>query len=446
MSEAAARSIVNRLRAKGFEALYAGGCVRDSLLGLEPHDYDVATSARPEHVEALFPRTVSVGAQFGVIIVLEEGSEIQVATFRGDGAYHDGRHPDSVHYTDAEGDAHRRDFTINGLFVDPIKKEILDFVGGRADLQKRLIRAIGNPSERFAEDKLRLLRAVRFATTLGFEIDSGTWSALLEWAPEIHAVSAERIRDEFCKILLSPNRLHGFDLLDQSGLLRMILPEMESLKGCDQPPEFHPEGDVFVHTRLMLSLLPEKVSLPLVLSVLFHDLGKPPTRMVDETGRIRFNGHEGVSAEISLRIMQRLRFSNEVVDAVLPAVRLHMSFKDVPKMRVATLKRMMARPTFDDELELHRVDCLGSHGMLDNHALLIAKREEFSHEPLIPPALINGDDLLALGWKPGPKFAEILQSVQTRQLEGTLHSKEEAVKWIASCIHHDHRDFLFDLN
>ena len=430
MSEAAARSIVERLRAKGFEALYAGGCVRDTLLGLEPHDYDVATSARPEQVEALFPRTVPVGAQFGVIIVLEGSSEIQVATFRGDGAYHDGRHPVSVHYTDAEGDARRRDFTINGLFYDPIKEEVLDFVGGRDDLQKRVIQAIGNPSERFAEDKLRLLRAIRFATTLGFTIDPGTWSALLEWAPELHAVSAERIREEFCKILLSPNRLLGFDLLDQSGLLRMILPEMETLKGCDQPPEFHPEGDVFVHTRLMLSLLPERVSLPLVLSVLFHDLGKPPTRIVDETERIRFNGHEGVSAEMSLRIMQRLRFSNEVIDAVLPAVRLHMSFKDVPNMRVATLKRMMARPTFDDELELHRVDCLGSHGILDNHALLIAKREEFSYQPLIPPPLITGNDLIALGWKPGPYFAAVLREAQTRQLEGSLTSREDALEWV----------------
>jgi len=432
MSEVAARAIVEKLRAKGFEALYAGGCVRDRLLGAEPHDYDVATSARPEQVEALFPRTVPVGAQFGVIIVLEGDAEIQVATFRGDGAYHDGRHPESVHYTDAKGDALRRDFTINGLFYDPLKNEVLDFVQGRNDLEKQLIRAIGNPAERFSEDKLRLLRAIRFATTLGFKIDPETWVAILKWAPEIHAVSAERIREEFCKILLSPNRLQGFDLLDQSGLLRMILPEMEQLKGCDQPADFHPEGDVFVHTRLMISLLPEKVSLPLVLSVLFHDLGKPATRVVDETGRIRFNGHEGVSTEMSLRIMQRLRFSNEVIDAVLPAVRLHMSFKDVPNMRIATLKRMMARPTFDDELELHRVDCLGSHGMLDNHALLIAKREEFSKEPLIPSPLLTGEDLITLGWKPSPKFAEILQSVQTLQLEGKLTSRDEALGWVSS--------------
>jgi poly(A) polymerase len=434
MSEAAARSIVERLRAKGFEALYAGGCVRDRLLGMTPHDYDVATSARPEQVEALFPRTVPVGVQFGVIIVLEQGAEIQVATFRGDGAYHDGRHPESVRYTDAEGDSRRRDFTVNGLFFDPIEERILDFVEGRRDLESRLLRAIGDPSERFAEDKLRLLRAVRFATTLGFEIDPVTWREILAWSPEIHAVSAERIRDELVKILLSPNRLRGFDLLDESGLLRQVLPEMEALKGCDQPPEFHPEGDVFVHTRLMLSMLAPDASLPLVLSVLFHDIGKPPTRVVDETGRIRFNGHEGVSAGMTLRLLQRLRFPNEVIDAVIPAVRLHMSFKDVPNMRVATLKRMMARPTFEEELELHRVDCLASHGMLDNHAMLIAKREEFGREPLVPPPLVTGHDLIALGWKPGRRFAEVLQAVQTMQLEGALTSREEALEWIKSTL------------
>jgi poly(A) polymerase len=430
MSEAAARLIVERLRARGFEALYAGGCVRDQLLGLTPHDYDVATNARPEQVEALFPRTVPVGVQFGVIIVLEQGAEIQVATFRGDGTYHDGRHPESVRFTDAEGDSRRRDFTVNGLFFDPIEERILDFVEGRRDLELRLLRAIGDPSERFAEDKLRLLRAVRFATTLGFEIDPDTWREILVWSPEIHAVSAERIRDELVKILLSPNRLRGFDLLDKSGLLRQVLPEMDALKGCDQPPEFHPEGDVFVHTRLMLSMLAPDASLPLVLSVLFHDIGKPATRAVDETGRIRFNGHEGVSAGMTLRLLQRLRFRNEVIDAVIPAVRLHMSFKDVPNMRVATLKRMMARPTFEEELELHRVDCLASHGMLDNHAMLIAKREEFGREPLIPEPLITGHDLIALGMKPGPEFAEVLMSVQTRQMEGTLNTRDEALAWV----------------
>jgi poly(A) polymerase len=429
-AEQAARSVVERLRFHGVEALYAGGCVRDRLLGVTPHDYDVATSARPEQVEALFPRTVPVGAQFGVILVLQDGEEIQVATFRGDGAYQDGRHPESVHFTDAEGDAKRRDFTINGLFYDPLADKILDFVGGRDDLEKKLLRAIGDPSERFAEDKLRLLRTIRFATTLGFSIDPETWSAVKKWAPEIHAVSAERIREELSKILRSPHRLRGFDLLDESGLLREILPEVEALKGCDQPPEFHPEGDVFVHTRLMLSLLAPEASLTLILAVLLHDLGKPLTRAIDETGRIRFKGHEGVSTEMGLRLLQRLRFPNEVIDTVLPVVRLHMSFKDVPQMKVSTLKRMMARPTFEEELELHRVDCLGSHGMLDNHALLIAKREEFRTEPLIPPPLLTGHDLITLGWKPGPHFAGILESVQNRQLEGTLNSREEALEWI----------------
>ncbi len=432
MSEAAARSVVERLRAHGYEALYAGGCVRDRLLGLEPHDYDVATDARPERVEALFPRTVPIGAQFGVILVLEQGEEIQVATFRGDGSYHDGRHPESVRFTDAEGDALRRDFTVNGLFFNPIENEILDYVGGQEDLKSHLLRAIGDPSERFAEDKLRLLRAVRFATTLGFSIDPPTWSAVQQWAPEIHAVSAERIREELIKILISSNRLRGFDLLDQSGLLREILPEVEALKGCDQPPEFHPEGDVFVHTRLMLSMLAPDASLTLVLSVLLHDIGKPATRVIDETGRMRFNGHEGVSAQMGLRLLQRLRFPNEVIDSVIPAVRLHMSFKDVPQMKTSTLKRMMARTTFDEELELHRVDCLGSHGLLDNHALLIAKREEFSHEPLIPPPLVTGHDLIALGWKPGKQFAEILEAVQNRQLEGSLTTRESALDWITS--------------
>ena len=422
--------IVERLRASGFEALYAGGCVRDTLLGFNPHDYDVATGARPEEVEALFPRTVPVGAQFGVILVLEGDSEIQVATFRGDGTYRDGRHPESVRFTDAEGDAHRRDFTVNGLFYDPLKKEILDFVGGREDLKKGLLRAIGAPQERFSEDKLRILRAVRFATTFGFTIEEETWKAVLKHAPEIHAVSAERIREELVKILLSPNRVRGFDLLDESGLLREILPEIVPLKGCDQPPEFHPEGDVFVHTRLMLTLLAPDAPLSLILAVLFHDLGKPTTRTVDETGRIRFNGHEGVSTEMSLKILQRLRFPNEVIDAVLPSVRLHMSFKDVPNMRLSTIKRMMARPTFEEELELHRVDCLASHGMLDNHAILIAKRAEFGQEPLIPPPLVSGHDLIAMGWRPGPRFMEVLQSVQTRQLEGTLTSREEALAWI----------------
>ena len=404
--------------------------MRDMLLGLEPHDYDIATDAPPEKVEALFPRTVAVGAQFGVIVVLEEESEIQVATFRHDGAYHDGRHPQQVSFTNAEEDAKRRDFTINGLFYDPINKKILDYIHGEEDLAKQIIRAIGDPYERFTEDKLRPLRAIRFATTLGFEIDPATWSALCDIAPQISLVSAERIRDELQKILLSPHRLRGFDLLDQSGLLQAIIPEMEQLKGCEQPAEFHPEGDVFVHTRLMLSLLPERASLPLLLSVLFHDIGKPATRTVDEHGKVRFYAHDQVGTRMTEKILQRLRFSNQLIEAVLPAVRLHMSFKDVSKMRLSTLRRLMARPTFEDELELHRVDCASSHGMLDNYNLLQEKKEEFANIALLPAPLVTGQDLIALGMQPGPAFGKILQTVKDAQLENSITTREEALEWV----------------
>ena len=313
--ESVARKIVHRLREAGHQAFFAGGCVRDSLMGKTPHDFDIATSARPEEVQALFPRTIPVGAQFGVVLVVEEGRDYQVATFRSDGTYLDGRHPRSVSFTSPEGDAKRRDFTINGLFYDPIEEKVLDFVGGREDLESRTLRAIGNPAERFAEDKLRLLRAVRLATVLDFTIEAGTWNALCAGATTIHDVSAERVRDELVKIFASPQRLRGFDLLDASGLMEEILPEILPLKGCEQPPDFHPEGDVFVHTRLMLALLPAGASVPLVLATLFHDLGKPPTMERDHTGRIRFNGHESVSAQMTEKIMRRLRFSNEEIEA-----------------------------------------------------------------------------------------------------------------------------------
>ena len=430
--EATATRIVRRLREAGHEAYFAGGCVRDRLLGREAHDIDVATSARPEEVQKLFPRTVAVGAQFGVIVVLEDGLEFQVATFRADGVYLDGRRPESVTFTTAEGDAQRRDFTVNGLFFDPVEGKILDFVGGVEDLRAGIIRCIGEPAERFREDKLRLLRGVRFAATLGFEMDPPSWIALKEMVPAIATVSAERIRDELIKIFVHPSRVLGFDLLDASGLMEILLPEVTRMKGCEQPPESHPEGDVFVHTRLMLSLLPEMVSIPLVFSVLFHDIGKPGTFQRDETGRIRFNGHESLSAAMTEKIFERLRFSNAQTDDTVAAVKNHMAFKDVQNMRVATLKRFLARPTIDDELELHRVDCLGSHGLIDNYDFLLAKREEFSREPLIPPPLITGQDLISLGWKPGPYFKRILDAVQVRQLEGSLTSRGEAMDWVAT--------------
>ena len=428
--EQTAREICSRLRGSGHIAYFAGGCVRDMVRGCAPKDIDIVTDARPEQVQKIFLRTHAVGAHFGVIIVVENEFQFEVATFRSDDAYLDGRRPATVHFSSPEEDAQRRDFTVNGMFFDPENNTVIDFVGGRADLEAKLIRAIGQPAQRFSEDRLRLLRAVRFATTLDFQIEQKTWDALVANAPAITQISAERIRDELVRIFLSPHRLRGWDLLDASGLLRAIIPEIESMKGCAQPPQFHPEGDVFQHTRLMLELLPEKVSLPLVFSVLLHDVAKPPTASMDETGRIRFNAHDRVGAEMTEQIMERLRFSRAEIDATVEMVRQHMVFKDVPRMRVAKLKRFMARPTFEEELELHRVDCASSHAMLDNYDFLVRKKEEFANQPIIPPPLVTGDDLIALGMKPGPKFGEILEAVETRQLEGTLKSREEALDWL----------------
>ncbi len=428
--ETTARGIVSRLRAHGHVAFFAGGCVRDLLRGEVPKDIDIATDARPEAVQKIFARTYAVGAHFGVIVVLEHALHFEVATFRSDGAYLDGRRPTEVHFATAGEDAARRDFTINGMFFDPEAEKVIDFVGGRADLEARLIRAIGDPTQRFVEDRLRMLRAVRFATTLGFEIEPGTWAALQEHAASIGEISAERIREELVRIFLSPHRARGWDLLDESGLMHAVLPELEAMKGCEQPLQFHPEGDVFKHTRIMLQLLPENVSLPLVLSVLFHDIGKPPTASVDENGRIRFNGHDRVGAEMTEALMQRLRFSRAEIDATIEAVRQHMVFKDVPKMRVAKLKRFMARPTFTDELELHRVDCVSSHGMLDNYEFLRRKREEFANAPIIPPPFVRGDDLLRLGLRPGPMIGNILEAVETRQLEGAFRDRDDALAWV----------------
>ena len=428
--ETTARGLVGRLRAAGHLAYFAGGCVRDLVRGQTPKDFDIATDARPEDVQKIFSRTYAVGAHFGVIVVLEKDWQFEVATFRSDGIYLDGRHPAQVSFSSPEEDARRRDFTINGMFFDPPNDAVIDFVGGREDLAAGIVRAIRDPAQRFAEDRLRLLRAVRFATVLEFEIEPVTWSAIVQAAPTIQEISSERIREELMRIFLSPERVRGWDLLDGSGLMKAILPEIENLKGCAQPPQFHPEGDVFRHTRLMLELLPDEVSLPLVLSVLFHDIGKPPTASVDEAGRIRFNGHDRVGAEMTEALMQRLRFSRAEIDPTVEAVRQHMVFKDVPNMRIAKLKRFMARPTFIDELELHRVDCASSHGMLDNYEFLQRKREEFANEPIIPPPLVTGDDLIALGLRPGPHFGEILEAIETQQLEGTLGDRPAALAWV----------------
>lgn len=425
-----ARRLVGLLRDAGHTAYFAGGCVRDTLLGKVPKDFDIATSATPEQVTKLFPKAHSVGAHFGVMLLHSHGANFEIATFRTDGSYKDGRRPESVAFSTPEEDAQRRDFSINGLFYDPQTDRVIDFVGGEADLRAGVLRAIGEPSARFHEDHLRLLRAVRFAAALDFEIEVRTWQAMQECAPQLGLISQERIRDEFIRILLHPHRVRGFDLLVDSGLMAQFLPEILALRGCEQPPEWHPEGDVFVHTRLMLSMAAPDAALPLLLSILLHDIAKPATFTVDETGRIRFSGHDDLGAEMAQTILRRLRFSNEFISEVVEMVAYHMRFMNVQGMRTARLKRFMARPTFEQEMELHRIDCASSNGFTDNYDFLRSKAEEFSQAPIIPPPLLNGRDLLALGFPAGPKMGELLTSVQTLQLEGTLTTREEALTWV----------------
>ena len=428
---AAACGIVEKLQKGGFTAYFAGGCVRDSLLGREPKDYDIASNATPDEILSLFPKGDSVGAHFGVVLVRKSRFHFEIATFRQDGDYSDGRRPDSVTFSDPESDAHRRDFTVNGLFEDPAEGKVIDFVGGRADLEKKILRAIGDPGERFGEDYLRLIRAVRFAAALGFEIEENTWRAVRDQSSKIKEIAPERIREELDKIWLHPNRVRGFDLLAESGLMESILPEIMDLQGCDQPPEFHPEGDVFVHTRIMLGLLDEEASLPLVLSVLFHDIAKPVTKRVDErNGRIRFDGHAKEGAEITEKILKRLRYSNAVINATVSGVAHHMDFINVSEMRPANLKRFIARETFADELELHRIDCLGSHGKLDNYEFLTGKQEEFARVPILPKPWLTGRDVMEAGVSPGPEIGKILREAQDLQLDGELGSREESLHWL----------------
>ncbi len=438
--ETTATRIADRLHRAGHVAYFAGGSVRDMLLGKTPHDIDIATSARPEEVQALFPRTHAVGAHFGVIVVVEDGQHFEVATFRTESGYADGRRPERVEFASDREDAQRRDFTINGMFYDPIEERTIDYVGGKEDLAAHRIRAIGVPADRFNEDKLRLLRCVRFAATLDFEVEPVTWRALQTAAAGIGQVSMERVRDELVKLFLSPHRARGLDLLRESGLLARVLPEVEALHGCEQPPEFHPEGDVYVHTRIMLDLLGSDPSTPMVWSVLLHDIGKPPTAAVDEKGRIRFNGHDRVGAAMAEDLLRRLRFANADIARIVEAVRQHMVFKDVQNMRVAKLKRFMARPDFEDELELHRVDCLSSHGMIDNLEFLKAKAHEFANEPIIPPRLLTGRDLLARGWRSGPELGRVLEHVQNAQLEGAIATPEEALQLAESLRDSDSRE------
>lgn len=427
---AAAEKILRCLRSAGHEVYFAGGCVRDHLRGVEPHDYDVATDALPEEVASLFSgRCDLVGKSFGVAIVREGGHMVEVATFRRDGPYLDGRHPSSVTFTNAEEDARRRDFTVNALFWDPVGGGILDYVGGRSDLEARLLRAVGDPDRRFEEDRLRLLRAVRFAANLGFEIERGTWSALKGRSAQILTVSAERNRDELSRWLTGPDPARGLDLMDQSGLLVALLPEVAAQKGVPQPPQFHPEGDVFTHVRLLLSHLKGAGEI-LAWSALLHDIGKPPTYAVDRDGRIRFSGHEVVGERMARELLQRLRFSNAKTDAICACIANHMTFKDAPDMRPSRLKRLLARDTFDDELELHRIDCLASHGDLSIHEFLLARRAELSEEAIKPEPLLRGRDVLDRGVAPGPKVGALLRAAYELQLDGRLKDREGALAWL----------------
>lgn len=429
-SRAAATSLALKLNKTGHTAFFAGGCVRDKLLGLEPKDYDIATSAVPSEVLGLFPGSNEVGAHFGVVIVKHEGHHTEIATFRTDGSYGDGRRPDSVTFSTPDEDAHRRDFTINGLFEDPETGGIIDHVGGVRDLEAKLIRAIGTPADRFREDALRLLRAVRFSTTLGFPIEPETLAAISDNAHLLDKISPERIRDEFSKIITSPNRRRGLELLVDTGLISHFLPEVLPLIGCDQPPEWHPEGDVYIHTRIMLEMLAPDAPLELCLATLLHDIAKPPTRTIDPDGRIRFNGHDALGAEMAEEILTRLRYPNAVIRDAAHMVSRHMQFMNVQQMRKAKLKRFMSEPTFPQEMELHRVDCASSNGFTDNYDFLNEKAEEFSYEPLIPPPLVTGKDLIARSLKPGPRFKDILEKIQTEQLENRLTTREAALEYL----------------
>lgn len=422
----AALALSRRLTEAGHVALFAGGCVRDKLLGRQPKDYDIATSAVPQEVLRLFPGANEVGAHFGVVIAKHGGHHVEIATFRTDGSYHDGRRPVSVEFSSPEEDARRRDFTINGLFEVPESGEIVDHVGGLADLRAGILRAIGDPAARFSEDSLRLLRAVRFAAALGFEIELRTLAALAAHAGLLGRIAVERIREEFSKILVSQRRRQGFERLVETGLMWHIVPEVYGMIGCEQPPEWHPEGDVYVHTSIMLELLEPDAPLELCLAVLLHDIGKPPTRTMDGD-RARFNGHDAVGAEMARVILGRLKYPNAVIEAVVAMVGRHMQFMNVQKMRVARLKRFMAEPTFPQEMELHRVDCASSNGFTDNYEYLQAKGEEFASEPLIPPPLVTGRDLIGLGLAPGPRFRDLLETIQNEQLEGRLADREGAL-------------------
>lgn len=449
----AAIKIIATLRAAGHQAFLAGGCVRDLLVGREPKDYDVATSATPDVVLEMFPRTFAVGAHFGVVLVAdsagftgadasdqtdEEASKpeygiTEVATFRSDGAYSDGRHPDGVRYTNsAEEDVRRRDFTINGLLLDPViagqnlRSAVIDRVGGLADLEAGIVRAIGDPGERFEEDHLRMLRAVRFAARFGFELDPATASAVRRLAAKTKAVSRERVRDELTKMLTEGHARRAFELLDETGLLAEVLPEIAKMKGVEQPPQFHPEGDVWIHTLMLLDQLPDGCSFTLAWGALLHDVGKPPTfrRAPD---RVRFDGHVEVGVAMAAEICRRFRFSNDETRQILALVENHMRFADAPRMKASTLKRFFRLEDFPEHLALHRMDCLAASGNLDHWKFVLDRYEAMPAEAVRPRPLITGRELIAAGYKPGAGFKDMLRAVEDAQLEGLISTAEEAL-------------------
>ena len=443
MSKDFAVTIIRTLRQRGFQAYLVGGCVRDLLLQREPADYDVATSAIPAQVMELFPETYAVGAQFGVVLIplpeeqrregvgnTTKASAIEVATFRSDLGYSDGRRPDEVRFSqDPREDVARRDFTINGMMLDPVSGEVLDFVGGRRDLEAGIIRMIGDPELRFAEDKLRMLRAVRFSARFGYVIEPQTLVAIQRLAHEIQVVSRERVRDELTKMLTEGDGRRAFLLLDESGLLKEVLPEISAMKGVQQPPEFHPEGDVFVHTLLLLENLPRPCPPTLAWGALLHDVGKPATFRV-APDRIRFDDHVDVGVKIAEEICARLRFSNHDTAQVLALVENHMRFGHVTRMKESTLKKFFRLPGFDEHLALHRADSLASHGNLSTYELIRTKLAEIPPEKIRPAALVTGDDLIAAGYAPGPRFREILEAVEDAQLDGRLLSRDMALEFV----------------
>jgi poly(A) polymerase len=432
VSRDAAAEIVRRLREAGHEAFWVGGCVRDLLRGEVPADYDIVTSARPEEVRGLFARTIPVGERFGICLVVERGVPCEVATFRAEADYDDGRRPSWIAFATAEEDVRRRDFTINGLLMDPETGRIIDHAGGLCDIEQRIIRTIGDPEERFAEDHLRMLRAVRFAATLDFSIEPMTFAAIQRRAAMITRISAERIRDELSRLLTGGSARCGLELLSASGLLLEILPEIHALHGIEQPPVFHPEGDVWEHTLRMIALLPRpegKVDPRLAWAVLLHDVGKAVTRSEDAAG-IHFYGHVQRGEEIADAILRRLRFSREEMETILALVRGHMLFMNVREMRPNRLKRLLRTPDFALHLELHRLDCLGSHGLLDHYAFCKQKLEEYPEEELRPPRLLTGLDLIGMGFAPGPVFKEILRAVEDAQLGGEITDAAEAGKLV----------------